>query len=195
MIALTVVLVLGGGCGRSDSASGVDDGREGLVEVRRLDGRVVDPFAGRDSRAMVLVFLGAECPISNRYVPELLRLRERFQGAGIRFWMVYADVDLTIEVARRHAGAYGLGGDVLLDPGHLLVARAGAKITPEAVVFVAGGRMVYRGRIDNRHADLARARPEATERDLERVLEAVRGGKEIAFSEKPAVGCYIEPGR
>jgi hypothetical protein len=187
-----LVLVQAGisGCRRSEAEPG--RGPAIGMELRRAAGGSVDPFSDKESRGVVIVFLGAECPISNRYVPELLRLRERFEKGRIRFWMVYADADLSREGARRHAEAFRLGADVLLDSGHGLVKRVGAKVTPEVAVFLADGRLVYRGRIDNRQADLSRARPEATERDLERVLEAVQRGDEIPFSEKPAVGCYIE---
>src|ERR1043165_1536164 len=54
-----------------------------------LDGRPVNPFGATNSSATVLLFLGHECPISNRYAPELRRLHDKFAPRGVRFWLVY----------------------------------------------------------------------------------------------------------
>jgi hypothetical protein len=58
--------------------------------VTDLDGRPVAPLdvAGR---ATVLLFTAVDCPISDRYAPEVRRLAARFGGAGVRFWVVYAN--------------------------------------------------------------------------------------------------------
>jgi hypothetical protein len=39
----------------------------------------------------VLVFVRTDCPISNRYAPELRRLQDRFAPRGMAFWLVYPD--------------------------------------------------------------------------------------------------------
>ena len=116
----------------------------------------------RRSAPTVLVFTRTDCPISNRYAPELQRLGRRFRGRGVTFRLVYPDPAETPAAIREHARAFGLGTDVLRDPRHALVRLAGATVTPEAAVFVAGPsgpRLVYRGRIDDRAVDLGRARP------------------------------------
>ncbi len=48
-----------------------------------LDGRNVDVLAGAGTKATVLVFVGVDCPISNRYAPELERLEREFSPRGI----------------------------------------------------------------------------------------------------------------
>ena len=52
-------------------------------------------------------------------------------------------------------------------------------------------RMVYRGRIDDRHVAFGRARPAPTTRDLEEVLEAIVEGKPVTATTTTAVGCFI----
>ncbi len=72
--------------------------------------------------------------------------------------------------------------------------RAGARITPEAAVFVPGSggpRLVYHGRIDDRYPELGRMRPAPTTRDLEDVLEAVLAGRPVPRDAAPAVGCFL----
>src|SRR5438067_1100840 len=62
----------------------------------------------REDRALVLLFLGHDCPISNGYIPELTRLHREYGPHGVHFVAVYADADVTPEEARRHAEEYGL---------------------------------------------------------------------------------------
>jgi hypothetical protein len=142
----------------------------------------------------VLVFTGTDCPISNRYAPELRRLGARFGERGVAFHLVYVDPTAAPAAIREHARAYGLGPDALRDPRHELVRLAGATVTPEAAVFVAdpaGPRLVYRGRIDDRAVDFGRARPQARTRDLADVLETLTTGHALALRTTTAVGCFI----
>ena len=47
-------------------------------------GRRVRPFADASNRrAFVFVILANECPISNRAIPELRRLKETYSGRGV----------------------------------------------------------------------------------------------------------------
>ena len=136
-----------------------------------------------------------DCPIANRYAPELRRIRDRFARTA-RFWLVYADPTETPEAERRHAEAFGYGFDAVRDPRHDLVRLAGARVTPEAAVFVLGAdgpRLVYRGRIDDRNVDFGRTRPAPTVHDLEDVLLAIASGKAGPPRTTTAVGCAIPP--
>ena len=37
----------------------------------------------------VLIFVSTDCPVSNRYAPEITRLLEEFSPRGVRFQLVY----------------------------------------------------------------------------------------------------------
>src|SRR6185436_14417885 len=93
---------------------------------------------------------------------------------------------------RQHMAAFSYAGAVeaLRDPDHALVKAAGATVTPEAAVF-AGGRFVYRGRIDDRYVDLGVERPAATKRDLADALSAIVAGRPVVPPTTQAVGCFI----
>lgn len=161
-----------------------------------LAGGRVDPLPGPGAGPAVLVFVRTDCPIANRYAPELRRLREAFAGKGVTFWLVYADPTDTPEAIRRHQRDFGLEFRALRDPQHELVRATQATVTPEAAVFVAGAggpRMVYRGRIDDRYVDFGRSRPAPTVRDLREVLQAIAAGQALTPRTTPAVGCFIPP--
>ena len=164
----------------------------GDTKLRLLDleGRVVDPFA-RESVAKVFVFTLTDCPISNRYAPELHRLHDEFQGRGVEFWLVYPDPSETVAEIRTHLQDYGYPFPALRDPGQTLVALTGVEVTPEAALFDASGRLVYRGRIDDLYVAFGKRRAEPTRRDLEEAVEATLAGRRIEPATTKAVGCYI----
>lgn len=162
--------------------------------VLDLDGRPVDVLTTAGAGPLVLVFVRTDCPISNRYAPELRRLQVRFASRGAAFRLVYAEPSETVAAIQRHLREFGHGVAALRDTQHELVRLTQATITPEAAVFVAGGaapRMVYRGRIDDRYVDFGRTRPAPTSRDLEAVLEALLSGAPVTGRTTPAVGCFI----
>jgi len=164
----------------------------GPGRVLDLDGRPADPLAGNG--VTVLVFTRTDCPISNRYAPELRRLQDRFRPRGAAFRLVYVDPSETVEAIRAHRRAFGLGFEAVRDPDHALVRLAGATVTPEVAVFTGGAggrRMVYRGRIDDRAVDVGRTRPAPTRHDLAEVLEALAAGGSPAPRTTAAVGCII----
>ncbi len=142
-------------------------------------------------RATVLLFISTECPISSRYAPEMRRLHEKFASRGVAFWLVYPNGAESDDVVDEHVAAFGLPGRVVRDPGHALVRRAKVTVTPEAAVFDRAGRMLYRGRIDDRYVDFGVDRATPTRRDLDEALTAVLVGRRIAEPETTAIGCFL----
>lgn len=163
------------------------------LQIHDLDGRPVDVLAGTGVAAVVLVFAGVDCPISNRYAPELGRLDAEYAPRGVAFYLVYVDAGLDAEAARRHTTDFAIRFPALIDREHRLVAHTGVEVTPEAAVLGADGRVLYRGRIDDRWADFGQRRPQATRHDLRDALEAILAGRPAPVPGGRAVGCYIEP--
>jgi hypothetical protein len=169
-------------------------GSTAQVRVHALDGpALVDPFAvPTGTRAIVFLFTSTDCPISNRYAPEVRRIAALFGAQGVVFRLVYPNPAEATPAIRQHMAAFAYAGaaQALRDPEHALVKAAGATVTPEAAVF-AGGRLVYRGRIDDRYVDLGLERPSATKRDLADALTAVVAGRPVVPPTTQAVGCFI----
>jgi hypothetical protein len=160
------------------------------LALQTLDGRAVDPFAAR-AAAHAFVFVHTDCPLSNRYVPELNRLHAEFASRGIRLWVVYPGRDEDVAAIRAHHVEYALRAPALLDPDFALADLAGATMTPEAAVFTPGRRLVYRGRIDDRAVRLGLVRATPRTRDLAGVLDRLERGETVEPFTTQAVGCYI----
>ena len=157
-----------------------------------LENHYIDPFqAAADTRALVFLFVAIDCPISNRYTPEILRLQRAFEPRGVAFSLVYANPAESPQTIRDHVEAFGHSARVLRDPTHALVKLTHATVTPEVAVYDRKGRLVYRGRIDDRYARIGVERPAATTHDLDDVLSAMVTGKVVPQRTTQAVGCFL----
>lgn len=155
-----------------------------------LAGKQRDPFHS-PARARVFVFVRSDCPISNRYAPELRRIFKEFENQSVEFWIVYPDPAETAAGIEKHMADFAFPGNPLRDPQHELVALAHAVTAPEAAVFDAEGKLAYHGRIDDLWVDAGVARPMARSHDLEDALSAVLEGRPVKAPVTRAVGCAL----
>ncbi len=159
-----------------------------------LHGKSVAELATSGTEAVVLLFIATDCPVSNRYAPEIERLKGEFAGKRVAFWLIYPNATETTEGVLHHQEAFSLEGDTLVRPSQWFMAESQATITPEAAVLIPAGsswRTVYAGRIDNRYVDIGRERPRATRHDLEEAVEAVLAHQPVIPPGGPPVGCGI----
>lgn len=159
---------------------------------RTLEGATVEPFSGSHAIS-AFVFVHPDCPVSSRYAPELNRLHAEFSARGVALYLVYPGRDDAEHVIKEHYAAFDLRAPALRDPQYRLADLAGATMTPEAAVFAAGRRLIYRGRIDDRAVRLGVWRAAASQRDLATVLDRLARGDAVAPFTTQAVGCYIRP--
>jgi thiol-disulfide isomerase/thioredoxin len=177
LTVLTVLVVCSGFAGAQQSA--VD-----------LDGHAVNPLAADSGKAVVLVFLRRDCPVSSRYAPVIQQISARYVGSA-RFWLVYPDKNDTPQDIRKYLSEYSYALPALLDPNRALVKLGHVQITPEVAVFDRNHQLVYDGRIDDWYVDLGRARAAATTHEMEDAIRAALAGKPVAKGEVRGVGCYI----
>lgn len=162
-----------------------------------VDGNPVNPLVNVQAKAVVIIFMAEDCPISNRYVPLLNRLTEKFAKEGVAMWSVYPNPGVSSKTLRKHRDEFDILMPALIDGDQTLVKKLEAEVTPEAFVLVPSAeaekeaRLIYKGRIDNQYLKFGRSRPNATKSDLQEVLEAVLAGDTPEYTETPAVGCYI----
>ncbi len=186
-IVFLLLCGLDGGFGLGDALRA---GTTSEWSILDLNGQPVDPLAASAGKIAVLIFVKPDCPISNRYAPNVGRLQASFHAEPVTFWLVYPNRELTPKEIRKHVADYGYQCGVVRDPDHRLVNLCHARVTPEAAVFTSEGRLAYHGRIDDRYVAFGKWRPEATRHDLEEAIRAVMQGQPVLAS-FPAVGCTI----
>jgi thiol-disulfide isomerase/thioredoxin len=155
-----------------------------------LDGHAVNPLAGDSGKAVVLVFVRRDCPVSSRYAPVIQQIASQYADAA-NFWLVYPDKNDSAPAIRQHLAEYGYHMPALRDPAHVLVKLSRVQIAPEVAVFDRNRQLIYDGRIDDLHIGAGRARPAATTHELEDAIRAAVAGKSVARTEVRGVGCYI----
>lgn len=96
-VGLALLLLVVAGC----------DGAEGALVGTSLGGESVDLLAGAPE-AVVLFFVTPDCPISNRYVPEMNRLATELREEGVATFLVYPDPAFSIEQIREHQVEFSL---------------------------------------------------------------------------------------
>jgi hypothetical protein len=155
-----------------------------------VDGRRVS-VAAPPKGATVLVFYSPECPISNSYSPTLATLVDTFVDKPVKWIGVCVDPDLSNAEVEAHARDFGLKLALARDRRGAFARKIGAKMTPEAFVIDAGGKVRYHGRIDDQFAArrVRNAVPSGSE--LADAIAAVLGGHEVTEPYVAPVGCPI----
>ncbi|MFL6447579.1 MAG: redoxin family protein [Bryobacteraceae bacterium] len=161
------------------------------AQVTDLQGNPADPLSHHGT-VQVLLFLRTDCPITNRYAPELQRIASQFAHSPVAFSLVYSASVETTTAVEDHLRQYRFPGTAILDPGRALARRAHATVAPEAAVFDRAGHMVYLGRIDDRWISFGKSRPQATVHDLEAAITALLAGKMPREGRTQAIGCSLE---
>ena len=161
------------------------------IMLKSLAGIKVSPTEMKDAKATVFIFVTHDCPISNGYAPEIERIYKAYTGKKISFFLVYVDPSMSLEIAKKHHKDYAYTCPALLDPKHELVKRTGVSVTPETAVLSPQGKLLYRGRIDDRAEGFGKVRTHPNQRDLRLALDAILAGKPVAPLITKSVGCSI----
>ena len=161
------------------------------VAVPSLDGGMVSPL-GSTADITVLMFVTTDCPIANRYAPEIRRIYEEF-SEGVTFWLVYVSDSDNGQVGELtdHHDSFGFPMQGVRDLNNALVDVTGVTVTPEVAVYDTNQKLRYRGRINDRYVEFGVTRSTANTHDLRDVLSRLVAGEQVSYSETQAVGCYI----
>ena len=143
-------------------------------------------------RATVLYFATIECPVVQRYLPRIGELAREYAGKGV--------VTVVVNVGAGDPFVDAVGDVVQKAPAaefaadrELALARAcGVDRTGAAVVLDAGGRLVYRGRVDDQHG-YSGSRGAPSRADLRAALDELLAGVPVTVAETAVTGCKITP--
>src|SRR5690242_14305122 len=72
----------------------------------------------KDPKAIVVLFIGTQCPINNAYMPRLAELHKQYADKGVQFIAINANDHDTAEAIAEHAKRFGIPFPVLRDEKH-----------------------------------------------------------------------------
>jgi peroxiredoxin/mono/diheme cytochrome c family protein len=182
-----------------NSADPKPDEVKGVKERTVAEFSLPDPRTGtkvswsdfKDKKAVVVLFLGTECPINNAFAPYLAELYKEFAPEGVAFLGINANQQDTPEIIAEHAQKHGIPFPVLKDDKNRVADDFGARRTPEAFILSPARKVLYQGRIDDQFG-IGYSRPgKPTRRDLAEALNEVLTGKPVSVPTTAVAGCLI----
>jgi peroxiredoxin len=145
---------------------------------------------GKDKKAVVVVFIGTQCPVNNAYMATLVALQKEYGPKGVQFVAINANDHDTMEAIQKHAKKFGLTFPVLRDDKHSVATLFGAERHPTAFLLDGEHKIRYEGRIDDQFG-IGYQRTEPTRRDLAEAINEVLAGKEVTSKKTAVEGCFI----
>jgi len=143
-----------------------------------------------EEKALVVVFIGVECPIARLFGERLAELARRYETQDVAFIAIDANQQDSLAEIAHYARKHKIEFPILKDPGNKVADLFRAERTPEAFVLDASRVVRYQGLIDNQYG-VGYNRPAATQNSLVQALEGVLRGKEVRRSFIQPVGCHI----
>jgi peroxiredoxin/mono/diheme cytochrome c family protein len=145
-----------------------------------------------DRKAVVLIFLGTECPLVRLYAAKLPALAVELESLGAMVVGINSNRQDSLTEIAAFARQFDLQFPLLRDPGNQLADRINAQRTPEVFVLGPGTdrKVMYHGRIDDQYG-IGYTRKSADHRYLIDAVQAITKGERPVESFVAAEGCLI----
>ncbi len=141
----------------------------------------------KNSKAIVIMFIAIQCPVSNSYNARMNDLYRDYHDKQVAFVGINSNKGENVEEIKVHAQEKGFKFPVLKDMKNVIADRLSATVTPEIYVLNPDFQIVYHGRIDN-----ASRIDKVTSNDLRNALDESLDSKPVALSSTKAFGCTIK---
>ena len=167
--------------------SGDDPEKIENFTLNNYDGNKYSLSDFKDSKAIVLIFISTQCPVSNAYNSRMIELNKKFNGKGITFIGINSNKEENNISIKKHAKEKGLDFLILKDEKNIIANKLNATVTPEAYVLNSDFEILYHGRIDDSQNE---AKVEV--KDLANALTQILNGDKVSNKRTEAFGCAIK---
>jgi peroxiredoxin len=141
----------------------------------------------KDSKAIVVMFIATQCPVSNAYNERMVSLYNDYQPKGFAFVGINSNKQESVEEIKEHSQKHNFKFPVLKDWNNVIADQFEASVTPEIYVLNSDFDLLYHGRIDN-----SRRESDVKSQDLRAALNEILAGKPVSNTETKAFGCTIK---
>ena len=175
---------------------GLEIGDEALmtdVQMKNVDSSMVSIGEAAGEKGLLVIFTCNQCPWVKAWEERMAALGNEYAEMGVGTIMINSNdpavsSEDSYEEMQRRAEQRGFGFPYVVDATSDVARAYDAKVTPEAFLFDADGKLVYHGTID----DNSRKPDEVQQRYLRDALAALVAGEEIATKETKSLGCTIK---
>ena len=144
----------------------------------------------RDSKLVVIAFLGVDCPLVKLYTRRLNDLA-RAHGPKVAVVGINSNQHDQLRDIAQFVRAHGVNFPILKDSDNRIADLFGAQRTPEVFLLDSERKVRYRGRIDDQYS-VGLQRPRPSRHDLVVAIEELLAGKEVSQPVTTAPGCFID---
>lgn len=155
--------------------------------LKDYNGKLYSLSDFKNSKAIVLIFVSTQCPVSNAYNERMAKLYNQYKDKNVKIFGINSNKAETAEEIKKHAVAKNLQFAILKDDNNIVADKFEASSTPEAYVLNGNLEVIYHGRIDdNRKAE------DVQISDLSVALDEILAGKAVSNPQTKAFGCSIK---
>ncbi|MFI5459961.1 MAG: redoxin domain-containing protein [Isosphaerales bacterium] len=154
-------------------------------------GRTLTLYGFQGRKAIVLVFLGNDCPVANLYVPRLIELEREYRKQGVVMLGINSNAHETVKDVARFVREAGIAFPVLKDPSNIVADSALVERTCEVVVLDGFARIRYRGAIDDQYQQ-GKSKDAPDHTYLRDALTALLSNKDIKVRATKVAGCLLD---
>jgi len=166
-----------------------------LKDVTKVENFILKDYNGKShslsdyekSKAIVIMFIATECPVSNAYNTRMEKLYETYKDKEVAFLGINSNKQESVEDIKNHAKEHSFRFPILKDKNNIIADKFEASVTPEIYVLNSNFEVMYHGRIDN-----SRNESEVSSKDLDNALNEILNGKKVTNQRTKAFGCTIK---
>ena len=152
-----------------------------------------------DSKAVVVAFIGVECPLARLYAPRLTQLSREYSARGVTVLAVDSNRQDAITDLAGFAQRHKFQLPFLKDPDNRVADLFGAERTPEIFLLDDEGVIQYHGRVDDQYGQhvaennqrISYQHTKPHRRDLAIAIDELLAGEPISVPSTTVTGCLI----
>ena len=175
--------------------SSFSSGQSVLGEVNKVDDFSLKDYNGKefslsdfkDSKAIVVIFVATECPVSNAYNSRMESIYNDYKNKNVTMVGINSNKAEDIGRIKEHAKSKGLTFPILKDEKNIIADKFRASVTPEVFVLNNNFEVLYHGRIDD-----SRDESDVEKKDLRYALDEILSDKQVSDPVTKAFGCTIK---
>lgn len=190
---LAALMVSAGAIVRADSDVVVDKLNKKIDNITLHDaaGKPRSLYDLKNKKAIVIVFLSFDCPVSTSYSSILSELAKTYRDKQVAFVAVNSSDDGDAAHIAQQAADYKLPFPIFKDEQFRAADAFKADTVPSVFVLDHNYVLRYRGRIDNGYYARLKKNGRITRHDLRQALDELLAGKAISEPATKPVGCAI----
>lgn len=163
---------------------------KGKVEnfsLKNYDGKTFTLTDYKDAKAIVIMFIATQCPISNDYNTRMAKIANEYSEKGVVFLGINSNKKEDVDEIAGHAKDNKFSFPVLKDVNNIIADKYDAQVTPEIYVVNGSLELLYHGRIDD-----SRKEGDVKTHNLINALDEILDGKDVSVKQTKAFGCTIK---